>query len=75
MKRLILVMTILICLIVTIRTIRVGLELRMLHIYHDEQGLHHLYFIEPRAGEAPTLLGEEIFKDGQKVFDSYKEND
>ncbi len=56
-------------------TFRVGMELRMVQIYADEQGLHHVYFTEPNSGKAPILLGEEIFKNGQKVFDNYKEND
>lgn len=60
---------------VTIHTIRVGMELRMVQIYADEQGLHHVYFTEPGSGKSPILLGEEIFKNGQKIFDSYKEND
>jgi len=58
-----------------IRTIRVGMDLRMVVIVTDNEGTHFQYFTEPRAGEAPKLKGEEIFKDGQKVFDNYREND
>ncbi len=58
-----------------IRTIRVGQDLRMVTIYADKDGLHFQYFTEPRAGEGPKLLGEEIFKNGEKVSDSYREND
>ncbi len=63
------------CFIVMIQTIRVGQELRMVQIYADEKGLHHVYFTEPGSGKSPILLGEEIFKNGQKIFDNYREND
>jgi hypothetical protein len=58
--------------IVTIRTIMINGNLRMVHIYADEQGLHHVYFTEPRAGEQPKFLGERIFKDGQIILDTYR---
>lgn len=58
-----------------IKTIRVGQDLRMVIIFYDKDGIHMQYFTEPRAGEAPKLLGEEIFKRGEKVFDNYTEND
>lgn len=58
-----------------IRTIRIGQDLRMVTMYADKDGLHFQYFTEPRAGEGPRLLGEEIFKNGVKIFDSFKEND
>ncbi len=60
---------------ITIQTVRVGMELRMLHIYTSEKGLHHVYFTEPGSGKSPIFLGEEIFKKGEKIFDNYKEND
>jgi hypothetical protein len=60
---------------VTFKSIRIGQELRMVAIFADRDGLHFQYFTEPRAGEGPKLLGEEIFKNGEKIFDSYKEND
>lgn len=58
-----------------IQTIRIGQNLRMVVRFVDKDGLHLQYFIEPRAGEGPKLLGEEIFKNGEKVFDNYREND
>ena len=58
-----------------IQTIRVGQDLRMVVRFVDKDGLHLQYFTEPRAGEGPKLLGEEIFKNGEKVFDNYREND
>ena len=57
------------------QTIRIGQDLRMVTIYADKDGLHFQYFTEPRAGEGSKFLGEEIFKKGEKVFDSYREND
>jgi len=60
---------------VTMRTILMDQNLRSLQIYSDEQGLHHVYFTEPRAGETLVCLGEEIFRNGEKIFDNYKEND
>lgn len=60
---------------VAFKTIRIGQDLRMVVIYADKDGLHFHYFTEPRAGEGPRFLGEEIFKNGAKVFDSYTEND
>jgi len=59
----------------TFKSILIGQNLRMVAIFADKDGLHFLYFTEPRAGEGPKFLGEEIFKWGEKVFDSYKEND
>jgi hypothetical protein len=59
----------------TIRTIRIGMDLRMLHIYTDEKGLHHVYYTEPGNGKSPVLLGEEIFYKGEKLFDTFREND
>ncbi len=58
--------------LVAIRTIQINGNLRMVHIYNDRDGLHHVYFTEPRAGEAPKYLGERIYKDGQIVLDTYK---
>ncbi len=58
-----------------IKTIRVGQELRMILIFSDLGGTHFQYFTEPGAGKTPKILGEEIFKNGEKVFDSYSEND
>jgi hypothetical protein len=60
---------------VTYKTFRIGQSLRMVIIYADKEGLHFQYFTEPRTGEGPKPLGEEIFKNGEKIFDSYKEND
>jgi len=41
-------------------------------IFSDEKGnLHIQYFTDGSM----QFLGEEIFKDGQKVMDTYKEND
>jgi len=60
---------------ITIRTVRIGMDLRMLHIYADEKGLHYVYYTEPGNGKAPVLLGEEIFYTGEKVLDTFKEND
>jgi len=37
----------------------------------DEKGLHTLYFTD----NSNQFLGEEIFKNGEKIFDTYKEND
>ena len=59
----------------TIKTVRIGMDLRMLHVYSDEKGLHHVYYTEPGNGKAPVLLGEEIFYRGEKVLDTFKEND
>jgi hypothetical protein len=53
----------------------VGQNLREVQTYNDDKGLHHIYFTIARAGETSKCLGEEIFKNGQKVFDNYKEND
>jgi hypothetical protein len=39
----------------------------------DQDGLHIQYFSDDSHGM--ILLGEEVFKDGQKVFDNYREND
>ncbi len=58
-----------------IRTVRVGMDLRMVETYIDQKGVHHVYYTEPGNGKEAVFLGEEIFKDGQKVFDNYKEND
>ncbi len=58
-----------------IRTIRIGQNLRMVMMFADRDGLHFQYFTEPRAGEGPQFLGEEIIKNGEKVVDSFKEND
>jgi len=60
---------------VAYKTFRIGQDLRMVITYADKDGLHFQYFTEPRAGEGPRFLGEEIFKNGAKIFDSYKEND
>lgn len=60
---------------VAFKSIRIGQDLRMVATFVDRDGLHFQYFTEPRAGEGPMFLGEEIFKNGEKVFDSYKEND
>jgi len=60
--------------IVTIRTIMINGNLRMVHIFNDNQGLHHVYFTEPRAGEEPKYLGERIYKDGQIILDTYRGN-
>ena len=59
----------------TYKTIRIGQDLRMVATFVDKDGLHFQYFTEPRAGEGPKFLGEEIFKKGEKTFDSYREND
>jgi len=41
-------------------------------IFSDEKGgLHIQYFTDGSM----QFLGEEIFKDGQKILDTYKEND
>ena len=58
-----------------IQTIRIGQDLRMVVRFVDKDGLHFQYFTEPRAGEGSKLLGEEIFKNGEKTFDNYREND
>ena len=58
-----------------VRTVRVGMDLRMVETYSDEKGIHHVYFTEPGNGREAVFLGEEIFKDGQKVLDTYREND
>lgn len=60
---------------VTYKSILIGQNLRMVVTYADKDGLHFQYFTEPRAGEGPKFLGEEIFKNGQKILDTYKEND
>lgn len=60
---------------VTYKTFLIGQNLRMVVTYADKDGLHFQYFTEPRAGEGPMFLGEEIFKNGEKTFDSYREND
>lgn len=65
----------LILLILLVTTIMVGQNLREVQTYNDDKGLHHIYFTIARAGETSKCLGEEIFKNGQKVFDNYKEND
>lgn len=63
------VFSLLLCLIaiVIIRTMMIDGKM-----YNDEQGLHHVYFTEPRAGEGPKYLGERIFKNGQIILDTYK---
>ena len=58
-----------------VKTILVGQNLRMVVIFAAADGVHFQYFTEPRAGEVPKPKGEEIFKDGQKISDSYREND
>jgi len=58
-----------------VQSVRVNQRLRMVIISTDQQGTHFKYFTEPGNGEASKFLGEEIFKDGEKVFDNYKEND
>ncbi len=58
-----------------VKTIRVGQELRMVVIFSDREGTHFQYFTEPGSGQGPKILGEEIFKNGEKIFDSYTEND
>jgi predicted permease len=58
-----------------IRSVRIGQNLRMVVIFSNMEGLHMQYFTEPRAGEGPKFLGEEIFKNGEKTFDNYREND
>lgn len=73
MKKITLILFYLLALVM-IRTIMIGQNLRMVHIYADEQGLHHVYFTEPRAGDEPKFLGERIYKDGQIVLDTYKGN-
>jgi hypothetical protein len=60
---------------VAYKSIRIGQDLRAVAIYADKDGLHFQYFTEPRAGESARYLGEEIFKNGVKVFDSYVDND
>ena len=40
-------------------------------IFTDKDGLHIQYFTD----NSMQFLGEEIFKNGEKTFDSYKEND
>jgi hypothetical protein len=60
---------------VTYKTLLIGQNLRMVATYADKDGLHFQYFTEPRAGEGPKFLGEEIFKNGEKTFDTYREND
>lgn len=60
---------------VAFKSILIGQNLRMVAIFADKDGVHFQYFTEPRAGEGPKLLGEEIFKNGAKVFDNYREND
>lgn len=65
----------LIALLIMVSTILVGQNLRMVQTFVDQEGLHMMYFTEPRAGETPRFLGEEIFRHGEKVFDNYKEND
>jgi len=67
--------TLLIVIFLFVTTIMVGQNLREVYTYNDYQGLHHVYFTVARAGETPICLGEEIFKNGEKVFDNYKEND
>lgn len=68
MKRALLILT-------AIMTISVGQNLRMVMTWTDREGHHMQYFTEPRAGEAPKILGEEIFRNGEKIFDNYREND
>ena len=60
---------------VVYKSIRIGQDLRMVATFVDKDGLHFQYFTEPRAGEGPRFLGEEIFKNGEKTFDTYREND
>ncbi len=58
MKKFMIVIIILSFFTVIIQTVRIGTALRMIQIYADEQGLHHVYFTEPGAGKSPVLLGE-----------------
>jgi len=75
LKKLASVLAIMFCFVI-IQTIRVGMDLRMVEIFADDKGqLHRVYSTEPVAGEAPRLLGEEIFYKGEKIFDNYREND
>ncbi len=60
---------------VIIRSVRVGQNLRVVMIFVDSEGLHHQYYTEAGNGETYKLLGEEIFRKGEKVFDSFREND
>jgi hypothetical protein len=58
--------------VITIRTVRIGQDLRMVVIFTDEKGVHWQYYTER---DPHLILGEEIFMLGEKIFDNYTEND
>ncbi len=57
------------------KTALIGMNLRTIIIFVDQEGTHFQYFTQSGSGQTSKILGEEIFKNGEKVFDSYREND
>lgn len=61
------------CYNVRVKAVTVNGKTRTVFIWVDEDGLHFKYFSDDTHGL--IVLGEEVFKDGEKTKDNYREND